>query len=147
GTNHRRSCRLGACAGGQPDGRLLASCGNDNLVKLWSIADGGLGRELAGHQWHVYNVAFHPSGEFLVSGDLHGIIRQWHVGRGTETRTMDSSVLFRYDPGFRADHGGIRSMAFSPDGSTLACAGITNVTNAFAGVGNPAVALFDWQSG
>src|SRR5262245_38883023 len=23
-----------------PGGRLLASCGNDNLVKLWSIADG-----------------------------------------------------------------------------------------------------------
>ncbi|MBI3409310.1 MAG: hypothetical protein HY040_13270 [Planctomycetes bacterium] len=130
-----------------PDGRLLASCGNDNLVKLWSISDGSLGRELAGHQWHVYNVAFHPSGEFLVSGDLHGVLKQWHVGRGSETRTMDCSVLFRYDPTFRADHGGIRSMAFSPDGNLLACTGITNVTNAFAGVGNPAVVLFDWRTG
>ena len=31
--------------------------------------------------------------------------------------------------------------------SLLACAGITNVSNAFAGVGNPLVVLFDWASG
>jgi prepilin-type processing-associated H-X9-DG protein len=29
----------------------------------------------------------------------------------------------------------------------LACAGITNVSNAFAGVGNPLVVLFDWKTG
>lgn len=130
-----------------PDGRLLASCGNDNLVKLWSIADSSLGRSLEGHQHHVYNVAFHPGGEFVVSGDLHGILKQWNVARGTEVRTMDCSVIFRYDPTFRADHGGIRSMAFNAGGNLLACAGITNVTNAFAGVGNPAVVLFDWRTG
>jgi WD40 repeat protein len=38
-------------------------------------------------------------------------------------------------------------MAFSPDGRYLACAGITNVSNAFAGVGNPLVVLFDWLTG
>jgi WD40 repeat protein len=38
-------------------------------------------------------------------------------------------------------------MAFSPEGSRLACAGITNVSNAFAGVGNPAAVVFDWKAG
>jgi WD40 repeat protein len=38
-------------------------------------------------------------------------------------------------------------MAFSADGTRLACSGITNVSNAFAGVGNPAVVLFDWKDG
>jgi len=38
-------------------------------------------------------------------------------------------------------------MAFSSDGKQLACAGITNVSNAFAGVGNPLVVLFDWSDG
>lgn len=130
-----------------PDGRLLASCGNDNLVKLWSLADFSLVRELAGHQWHVYNVAFHPGGQHLVSADLRGVIKQWNVAQGTETRTMDCSVLYRYDPSFRADHGGIRGMCFNREGTILACSGITNVSNAFAGVGNPAVVLFDWQTG
>lgn len=30
---------------------------------------------------------------------------------------------------------------------TLACTGITNVSNAFAGVGNPLVILFNWKHG
>jgi WD40 repeat protein len=130
-----------------PDGRRLASCGNDNLVKLWSTADGTLVRALEGHEHHVYNVAFHPTGEHLVSADLHGVIRHWSVASGTQTRTLDCSILFRYDPTFRADHGGIRAMTFNREGTTLACTGITNVTNAFAGIGNPAVVLFDWQTG
>src|SRR5262249_52043038 len=111
-----------------PDGRLLASCGNDNLVKLWSAAEGTLVRELAGHESHVYNVAFHPSGTHLVSADLRGVVRQWDVSRGTMERTLDAAVLHRYDTTFRADIGGVRSMAFSRDGTLLACAGITDVT-------------------
>ena len=31
-----------------PDGKLLATCGNDNLVKLWNAADGTLVDELRG---------------------------------------------------------------------------------------------------
>ena len=38
-------------------------------------------------------------------------------------------------------------MAFDPAGALLACAGITEVTNAFAGVGKPLVVLFDWSTG
>ena len=130
-----------------PDGAKFATCGNDNLVKLWNAADFSLIRQFEGHTSHVYNVAFHPTQAFIVSGDLRGNIKQWDWQTGRETRQMDASVIFRYDPTFRADHGGIRSMTFSADGSMLACAGITNVSNAFAGVGNPAIVLFNWQSG
>ncbi len=130
-----------------PDGQRFATCGNDNRVRLWSIATGEMVRELVGHCWHVYNVAFHPSANRLASADLHGVVRDWDLVDGRELRTLDAGILFRYDPTFRADHGGVRSMAFSADGSLLACAGITDVTNAFAGVGRPAVVLFNWQSG
>jgi WD40 repeat protein len=130
-----------------PDGRHIATSGNDNLVKLWSYASGELVRQFAGHNWHVYNVAFHPSGTHLVSADLHGNVKDWDLATGREVRSLDCSILFRYDPTFRADHGGVRSMAFNADGSLLACAGITDVTNAFAGIGRPAVVLFNWQTG
>ena len=130
-----------------PDGRQFATCGNDNLIKLWNVADWSLVREFEGHTTHVYNVAFHPTERAIVSGDLRGAIKQWDLQTGRETRAMDASVIFRYDPTFRADHGGVRAMAFNADGSLLACAGITNVTNAFAGIGNPAVVLFNWQTG
>src|SRR5262245_7052436 len=130
-----------------PDGKLLASCGNDHLVKLWSTADGKFVRELAGHACHVYNVAFHPDGRHLISADLKGVVKQWDIEKGTPVRDLDAAVLHKYDSVFLADIGGVRSMAFNRDGTLLACAGIAEVTNAFAGVGKPLVILFDWQTG
>jgi WD40 repeat protein len=129
-----------------PDGKLLASCGNDNLVKLWTLADGKPVREFAGHQRHVYNVAFHPDGKQLASVDLLGVGKHWEVETGKLVRDFDSGVLHKYDTTFRASIGGARGMTFNADGSRLALAGITNVSNAFAGVGNPVVVLFDWPS-
>jgi WD40 repeat protein len=130
-----------------PDGQTLATCGNDHLVKLWSVADGKPLREVAGHACHVYNVAFHPNGKELVSGDLRGVVKHWDLARGTTVRELDAKVLHKYDNVFQAEHGGVRSMTFNSDGSLLACAGITDVLNAFAGVGKPLVVLFDWQTG
>jgi WD40 repeat protein len=125
------------------DGKTLASCGNDGLVKLWSVADSKPIRELVGHGCHVYNVAFHPQGKLLASCDLKGVLKVWDWHKGTVERELDAKVLHRYDPSFRADIGGARGMAFSPDGKLLACCGITDVTNAFAGIGKPIVVLFD----
>lgn len=130
-----------------PDGNTLASCGNDHLVKLWSIPDGKLIRELAGHACHVYNVAFHPDGKHLISADLKGVVKVWDAAKGETERELDAKILYKYDPSFLADIGGVRSMACSADGSLLACAGITDVSNAFAGVGNPLIVLFDYKNG
>jgi WD40 repeat protein len=129
------------------DGTRFASCGNDGRVCIWNAADGALVREFTGHTCHVYNVAFHPTQPLVVSGDLKGQLKVWNLDKGTEERTLDASVLHKYDNTFKADIGGIRSMAFSEDGSLLACAGITDVTNAFAGVGKPVVVLFDFAAG
>ncbi|MGH7168860.1 MAG: WD40 repeat domain-containing protein [Gemmataceae bacterium] len=129
-----------------PDGTTLASCGNDHLVKLWSIPEGKPIRELAGHACHVYNTIFHPDGKHLISADLKGVVKIWDVAKGEAVRELDAKILYKYDPSFLADIGGVRGMALSADGALLACAGITNVSNAFAGVGNPLVVLFDYKS-
>ena len=130
-----------------PDGQTLATCGNDHLVKLWAVADGKPLGELAGHASHVYNVAFHPGGKGLVSADLKGVVKEWDLAKGAHARDFDAAVLWKYDPTFRADIGGVRGMAFSRDGTLLACAGITDVTNAFAGIGKPVIVLIEWPSG
>jgi WD40 repeat protein len=118
-----------------PDGQVLASCGNDHQVRLWSVRDGRLLHELSGHTCHVYNLAFHPGGRHLASADLKGLIKVWDLDRTVVERELDGSALYRYDPGFRGD------------GAVLACSGITEVHNAFAGVGKPLVLLFDWPAG
>jgi len=130
-----------------PDDTLLASVGNDLKVRLWSMQDGSLVREMSGHESHVYNVAFHPSGERLVTGDLKCNLIDWNVADGKQLRSWQAESLIKYDSGFRADIGGFRGLAFNPEGNRLAGSGITNVTNAFAGVGNPRVVVFDWDKG
>ncbi len=129
------------------DGQTLASCGNDHKVRLWSLPDGRLLKTLEGHDCHVYNVAFHPYEGRLISADLKGKVIDWDWHLGTIVRELDAKLLHKYDSGFRADIGGIRSIAFNQTGTLLACGGITNVSNAFAGIGNPQVILFNWATG
>jgi len=130
-----------------PDGRLLASCGNDNLVKLWNAEDGTLVGSCFGHPNHVYSVAFAPSGQTIISGDLKGSLREWDVATCEELRQFDASGLWKYDEGFRADIGGVRGLDISADGKRMAAGGITEVSNAFAGLGHPLVVLLDLDNG
>jgi WD40 repeat protein len=130
-----------------PDEQTVASCGNDQVIRLWSTTDGKHLKTLEGHASHIYNIAFHPDGTHIVSGDLKGIVKVWDLKKGEAVRELDAKALYKYDPTFMADIGGIRGIAISKDGSQVACAGITNVSNAFAGVGNPLILLYDWKDG
>lgn len=130
-----------------PDGQKIATCGNDNLVKLWNAADGVLAGTLAGHSSHVYNVAWRPDGSALVSCDLKGVVKEWDLATSAAKRDLAAAPLWKYDTTFRADLGGARCVAFRSDGNQLALGGITNVSNAFAGIGHPAIVLLEWTDG
>lgn len=130
-----------------PDGQMLASVGNDLRVQLRNVSDGELVREMTGHERYIYNVAFHPTQPLLVTGDLYGNLFEWDLRSGEKNREWKSESLSKYDKGFRAQIGGFRGMVFNADGTQLICSGITNVSNAFAGVGNPSVVIFDYAKG
>ncbi len=117
------------------------------LVKVWNVADGKLLHEFAGHKRHVYGADFHPHGKHVVSQDLMGEIFVWDLESGKESRRVDGSVMTGYDNKFAADMGGARDMQFRSDGGQWASAGITKVTNSFAGIQVPIIVLFDWESG
>ncbi|QDT90427.1 hypothetical protein [Gimesia algae] len=130
-----------------PDGTLVATGGNDCLVKLWSVKTAKLVRTLEGHEYQVYNVKFHPSGRWLISGDLRGNLKQWDVETGDLVRDFDGSAIYKYDTTFHGHIGGVRGMDISRDGKYFAISGIGEVSNAFAGIGVPTVILFDWATG
>lgn len=129
-----------------PDGRWLASGGNDRRVKLWNLTDGTLVREFVGHETHLYGLAFHPSGEFLVSGDLKGSVKQWKVADGSLVRSFDAKALHSYNGGQGVDFGGVRTLAMTSDGKSLACGGLHKAENPLGAVHEPLVLVFDWES-
>ena len=94
-----------------PDGKILASSGEDQEIKLWDPATAKSVGTLKGHKGLVSRVAFSPDGKTLASGGKEQAIRLWDVKAGKETRTLDGHP------------GGISSLAFSPDGKVLASSG------------------------
>ena len=128
-----------------PCGRMLATCGNDRYVRVWDEATGRQMVEMRGHDRHPYAVCFNPDDGLLASEDLMGTVCVWDPRRSRRTDAI-STIMTGYDNKFAADMGGARDMQFSDDGSLLACAGITNVVNSFAGQQDPIVAVVDWAA-
>src|SRR6267378_6817747 len=71
-----------------PDGKLLATAGFDNTVKLWDFATLKEVRTLTGHTGPVYSVAFSPDSMTLASSSADKTIRLWNVADGKLVREI-----------------------------------------------------------
>jgi WD40 repeat protein len=112
-----------------PDGKTLASLGDD--IKLWDVTTGRNTATLNEHaeaavtlekdaKLGLFSMAFSPDGKTLASGDelvwpfgqmgrkTNGEIKLWNVATGKNIATLKGHTHI------------VRSIAFSPDGKTLA---------------------------
>lgn len=94
-----------------PDGRTLASGGDDRAIRLWDVERGVVRTALNGHEDGVYGLAFSPDGRLLASASQDLTVRLWDVAAGQLRHTLRRHAI-------RA-----RAVAFSPDGATLASCG------------------------
>ena len=129
-----------------PDGKLVATGGNDQVVRLWSDR-GKKVAELDGHEGYIFSLLFGPEGKNLFSGDQRGVVREWKMPAGKELRQLDLAVLHTRLENFLAHVGGVRSLAVDSARQLLACGGMTNAkSNAFC-PGDPLVVVIDLATG
>src|SRR6185369_8627188 len=70
-----------------PDGRTLASGGDDKVIKLWNPQDGTEAGALRGHDASVSSLVFTRQGN-LVSGSHDGSVKIWRSGSFDLLATM-----------------------------------------------------------
>ncbi|MHB8736876.1 MAG: WD40 repeat domain-containing protein, partial [Terriglobales bacterium] len=94
-----------------PDGKSLATAGQDQTLRLWNPATGTELRRFQGAKNKWVCLAFSSDGKVLASVNTVGdSIQLWDVATGEALRA------FKVGPGWE------RNLAFSPDGKTLAAA-------------------------
>jgi WD40 repeat protein len=121
-----------------PDGTKVASVADDMVCRLWNVATGQRLFELRGHEAQtpthftsmLYACAFSADGSKLATGDRVGHIVIWDTATGRSLTTLETPSLYTWDAVQRIRSiGGIRALAFSPDGTQLAVGGVGHIGN------------------
>ena len=106
-----------------PDGRRLASAGEDGTVRVWDTATSKAIFPLRGHTGPVWGVAFSPDGRRVASAGQDGTVRLWDAATGQQLRKLEEHT------------GVVRGVAFSHDGRLASAGrdGTVKVRNAATG--------------
>jgi WD40 repeat protein len=139
-----------------PDGEVLASVADDMVCRLWEVSTGRVLRDLRGHAEQtpahfpsmLFALAITADGSRIATGDKVGHIVVWDSESGHSLATLEAPDLYTWDPVQRRHSiGGIRALAFSPDGRYLAAGGSGQISNIDHLDGPARVEVFDWQRG
>ena len=91
-----------------PDGKIIASAGEDQTIKLWQRETGKLIYSFVGVNEPLQTLAISPNGKSIIAGGLDGRISQWQL----DTKQYKSSFFARVNAPHSHD-GVILQLAFA----------------------------------
>lgn len=98
------------CVVFSPDGQKIASCADDETIRIWDAETGlQIGEALDGHTDTVLSVAFSPNGKLITSSSDDCTIRLWDTETGSE-RWSTGDVHSK----------SVTAVTYSPDGTLIA---------------------------
>lgn len=122
-----------------PKSATFATCGRDGYVRTWDSKSGARIRETK-IGTDLYSLTHSPDENAILVGDLFGTI---HIV-GEKIRTIERKEFHLLDR--IQDVGGVRCLAFSPDGKNLYAAGSQPKTGGFV-QGFPLLMAIDFATG
>jgi WD40 repeat protein len=120
-----------------PNGKQIASVGDDMICRVWD-AQGKKIHELKGHAEKtpqgygsmLFCVEFSADGKYLATADKIGKGIVWELESGKKIAEVEAPIMYTWEATARLHSiGGVRSVAFSHDGKTLALGGTGKIGN------------------
>jgi WD40 repeat protein len=111
------------CLALSPDGKQLASVGDDATVQLWDTATGKRGEKLTGSTDWLLCVVFSPDGKALAAGGHDGKLRVWEVAGGKKVVEVPAQAPPAAPNTPAPPATVITAVAYAPDGKSIAVGG------------------------